>query len=57
MAEISHYLIEQLGEKNAQDMIDICGLTKRRAEALISLASTLHAGIHVLDKSLVFADS
>jgi len=53
VAEISHNLLEQLDEKSAQDIIDICGLTERRAEALINIASTLHAGIHVLDKSLV----
>jgi len=53
VAESSHNLIEQVGEMSAQDMITICGVTEKRAEALISLATTLHAGIHVLDKSLV----
>jgi enamine deaminase RidA (YjgF/YER057c/UK114 family) len=45
----SHELLEEIGEKSTQDIIDICGLSEMRAEALINLSSVLHSSIHALD--------
>lgn len=52
VAESSHNLVEKVGGKSTQDMINICGLTEKRAEALLRVATMLHSGIHVVDNSL-----